>query len=524
MSAPFAGTGILVGLALRRDVAVTATWSILFAAVLWAGTESFRLSYPDAAALAGYAAAMAAAPVQRFFNGPGAGLDTLGGLVVFELGGYLLIVVAVLSILIVVRHSRAEEAGGTAELIGAGRTGRHALNAAAFVAAVVAAAWWGLVCAGVLGGLGLGWGGAWAYGASVALAGLLLAAVALVACQLGEQPATATATSGAVLLAAFLLRGAGDLRGDGWWWASPLGWAQATRPFGEAVPAAVAVAGAFAMLAWVAAAVLNSRRDVGAGWVRPRPGPATASVTLRRLPGLVASQQRGAALGWWVVVAVLGAALGLVSTEFVAAEGLLDLTAFLGPQADPVLAFVSFSARLLAVLAAAAGVATVRTAALEERTGRLDLLLAGPVGRPRWLGWHVAGALSGSAVALGLGAAGLVGGLAVTGVDVDLTDAAVDVGAFLPAVWAVTAIAVAVFGARPRLLGLAWLPVVHAVVAGVFGELLRLPAWAIDLTPFAHVAQRPDGVLDAALGLQLVAGAALLGLGAAVFRVRDLAR
>lgn len=518
-----AGIGVLIRLALRRDLLPLLAWTALFCALLAATTASFRDTYPDAAALAGYAAAMSASPMQHFFNGPGAALDTHGGMIVFEMGGYLVVVVALLSILTVVRHSRAEEANGDAELVRAGCVGRHALGGAAAVVAIASAAWWGVVCAVTLGLLGLGWVGAAAYGLSLTAAGALFATVTAVTCQLGEHPRTATSLAGAVLAVSFVVRGLGDLRGDGLVWLSPLGWAQGTRPFGDErlwplLLSAVVVIGGHLL-----AAALNSRRDLGAGWWPTRPGPATASTSLRRLGGLIGAQQRPAAYGWWVVLGGLGLAFGLVAQEFSAAGDQLDLSSFVPDASDPVTALVDFSALLLAVLAAGTGVVLVGVAAGEETSGRLDATLAGAVRRSRWLGWQLGGALAGSGLALAVGAAGLAGGLALTDVEAATTDTLSAVLAYLPATWVIVALASVLLGVRPRLLALAWLPVAHAVVAGLFGPALRLPQWVIDVSPFSHVPRVPaESVLSLGLTLVTVLTVALLAVGVRAFLARDL--
>lgn len=522
---PLAGTAALTRLALRRDLPTLLAWTALFATLLAATAASFRDTYPDDVALRGYAAAMDAAPIQRFFNGPGAGLDTHGGMLVFEVGGYLVVVVALLSVLTTVRHSRAEEANGDAELVRAGRVGRHSLDASAAIVATCSAGWWGLTCAATLGVLGVGWSGALAYGLSVAAAGTVFAAVAAVASQLGELPRTATGIAATVLALAFVLRGLGDLDRSELVWASPLGWAQAVRPFGNQRAWPLIVCLGAAVAGHLVAAALCSRRDLGAGWWRPRPGPATASSRLRRLGGLVATEALPVARGWWPTLAGLGLVFGLVSREFSASGDRIDLSSLVPDADDAVTGLVDLAGLLLAILASAAGVAVVAAAAGEERTGRADLVLTTAVGRLRWVGWHGAAALIVSGVGVVLSAIGLAAGLTLADVTTTVTaaDTLTAVLAHLPATWLVVALAAMVFGAWPRGLALAWVPVAYAVITGLFGSALRLPGWAMDLSPFHHapgvLAESPFPVASGtATGLAVC----LLALGATGFARRDV--
>ena len=61
------------------------------------------------------------------------------------------------------------------------------------------------------------------------------------------------------------------------------------------------------------------------------------------------------------------------------------------------------------------------------------------------------------------------------------------------------------------------------LVLGQFGELLRLPAWLQDLSPFRHSAAMPVEPFDPAAALTMT-GIALAGAGIAAYllRRRDL--
>src|SRR5690606_16468883 len=63
-------------------------------------------------------------------SGPTELLETIGGEVLFEILGYLAIVVAPMNMFLVGRHTRSEEETGRAELIRSARIGRRAPVAA----------------------------------------------------------------------------------------------------------------------------------------------------------------------------------------------------------------------------------------------------------------------------------------------------------------------------------------------------------------------------------------------------------
>jgi ABC-2 type transport system permease protein len=95
--------------------------------------------------------------------------------------------------------------------------------------------------------------------------------------------------------------------------------------------------------------------------------------------------------------------------------------------------------------------------------------------------------------------------------------------ATLPAVLLCAAVTVALVGAVPRLSALAWGLLALFLLIGEFGVLLRLPGWALGISPFDHLGSLPGGDADAPglVGLVVLA-AVLTGVGGAAFRRRDL--
>src|SRR5699024_2118993 len=95
---------------------------------------------------------------------------------------------------------------------------------------------------------------------------------------------------------------------------------------------------------------------------------------------------------------------------------------------------------------------------------------------------------------------------------------------FLPAILLVAAFAIACYGAAPRATGLARLLVAWVVLVLFLGELLRLPDWVRNVSPFTHTPLLPGADLEAAPLLVLGGIAlALLVVGALGFRRRDIA-
>src|SRR4051812_3522596 len=204
--------------------------------------------------------------------------DSVGGLVAWRLLGISVALVGLMSILIVVRHTRADEESGRAELVGAGVVARRAPLTAALIVAAGANVLFGAIVAAALAALGIGASGSIAIGVAFAGAGAMFAAVAAVAVQLAVFARSATAIAGAALAAAYLIRAIGDA-GPHWLSCrSPLGWVQQLRPFAGERWWVLLLAIALIVALLAAAFAILQRRDLGAGVIAPTPGPAQGAL------------------------------------------------------------------------------------------------------------------------------------------------------------------------------------------------------------------------------------------------------
>ncbi len=136
--AELAGTGILTRLALRRDRIMIASWVYVLAAFAYVSVVSTKKLYPTAASRQAFAAGAGADRVTRAVYGPAADVHTLGGLATWKLGVFGAVAVAVMSMFIVVRHTRGDEDAGRLELVGAGAVGRLAALTSGLLTALLA--------------------------------------------------------------------------------------------------------------------------------------------------------------------------------------------------------------------------------------------------------------------------------------------------------------------------------------------------------------------------------------------------
>ncbi|XRQ11965.1 ABC transporter permease [Actinomadura welshii] len=527
-----AGTGGLIRLALRRDRFILPLWVLVPVLVTVNLVPATEALLPTAADLRQYAATTGTNPTFLALYGPLYSADIAG--IIVQRAGFMPVVLAVISALTVVRHTRTEEEAGRRELLGATVVGRGAGLAAALAVAFAANLAIAVLLAAGMAAQGLPLAGSVAFGLQFAAGGWVFAAVAGVTAQLSEGAGAARGAAVAAVGGAFAVRMAADVGGEGnaltWLgWLSPFGWAQRMRPYGGERWWTLALTVALLAALVAAAAALSARRDVGAGILPPRLGPADASPRLSGPFGLGWRLQRGSLYGWLAGFAALGVVYGGV------AGGMRDLVednpeleeifTSLGGQSGITDAFFASAMSILGLIAAAYAVSATLRMRTEEADRRAEPLLATAATRLRWASSHLVFALLGPAAAMAVAgaAAGLTHGLNVGDPGRELPRVLGAALAQLPAVWLVAAIALALFGLAPRFTGAVWAAVGLFTVVSMFGPALDLDQRFMNLSPFTHIPKVPGQELTAAPLLWLAALAAVLSAaGMAGFRRRDI--
>lgn len=528
---PLTGFGTLLRLIVRRDRIRVPVWVLAIAGTQVAGAAAYPGLYPDAADRQAQGVIMDSNPAMKAMTGPGHGLDdyTFGAMMTNEYLGFMVILAALMSVFMVVRHTRAEEEEGRAELVRANVTGSAAALSAALTAAVVANVVLGLLVAVGMASLGIetiDWPGSLLYGAAYTAVGIVFAAIAAVTTQVTQFARAASGMAGALIGVAYLLRAVGDVMDNGLSWLSPIGWAQATAAYVDNTWWPILLSLLVAMALTGLAFRLAARRDLGAGLRAERRGAAGGSERLGTPLGLAWRLQRASVLWWSAGMFVFGATYGSaldVINEYSGNEVVAELMENMGGASLA----ESYLAMIMGVLAIAVAIFAVTSALRprrEESSGRVEGVLATRVSRTEWYASHLVIALLGSLVILLVTALGL--GLAALGASADGSILGQVIPAMLtytPAVWVTAGVAVLLVGWAPRATLVAWLLVVFAFFMRYLGAILDLPQWVVNLSPFSHVASMPAEDFRATPILLLTAVAVVLVVaGLAGFNRRDI--
>jgi ABC-2 type transport system permease protein len=525
------GTRALVKLAARRDRVMLVAWIYVLTALIAGTAYSFKKLFPTAAGRTEFAISAGHNPALLSLYGPLFG-NSVGSLTAWRYGGFAALGAGLMSIFIVVRHTRADEETGRLELVGSAVVGRNAALAAALLMAVAANLGLAVLVTVALALLGLPVAGSLALALAIAGSGLVFTAVAAVGAQLASTARSARGLAIAVVGVTYLLRAIGDSSGAGgprWLtWGSPIGWAELIRSFGAIRWWVLALDAVTAVVVAAAAAVLAVRRDYDAGMLPQRPGPARGRASLRSPFALAWRLHKGALASWLIGALIFGVIVGSAAkgiAGLLSSSRIRHIMTALGGTSAITNAYLAAIMGFSGLIAAGFAVSVVLRLRSEETSDHADPVLATRTGRVRWGLPHlviaVAGtvmilALTGLAAGLGYalrsGGTGEIGPLVVAGL------------AQAPAALVIAGFAAALFGLAPKAsVAGGWSALGVVVLILFLGAALKLSHWVLDISPFQHLPKLPGGAVTAPPLVWLSVIALALGAaGLAGLRRRDV--
>jgi ABC-2 type transport system permease protein len=520
------GTGTLLRAFLRRDRWQILGWALGAALLYYSQAVSVKGLYTTQAEFDRAAASMQGNTAFIAMAGPARALNTIGGQVTWQASAFGAILVGLMSMFLVGRHTRAEEESGRDELLRASAVSRRAVLTAAALDALLANVVVGAAVAASLVSFPLEAADSVATGVGLTLCGWVFTGTALVAAQLTASVRSMYGLAGVAIATAYALRAVGDVGNPALSWLSPIGWYQGMHAFSGLRwwPIALLL-GLFAAAAGAAYALFG-RRDHGSGLWAARPGPERADPRLVTSLGFAWRLQRASVLGWTCGLALLGLAYGSIGDDVGTLIG--DSTAskdvFVQGGGSLVDGFYAVAIVVLALVGAGFTVSSALRPRSEEDDGRVEALLATGLSRRRWLLAHVTTTAGGTVLVLVGGGLGLGLGFAL------VTGDAGRVGPFVLGTLSYVApslvlagLARLLYGVLPRWASLAWAGLGLGVVMLFFGPLLHLPGWVQAASPYHHVALVPAETFRWVPFVVLLAVAgALSAVGQATFSRRDL--
>lgn len=527
----FTNTKTLAGLVWRRDRVQIPIWVlsiVLFTISIAAAFPALYPSGPERQIIA-----------QTFTNpalismlGPAYGIDNyhLGAIMAHQMMLFTMVVVAIMNIMLTIRHTRRDEERGRIEVIQSLPVGRLANAASTMLVLAVTNVVIGLACSiglGLLGLEGMDWTGSFFYGGALTVTGLVFSASTLLFAQLTETSRGAMAYSFGFLGLSYLLRAVGDISSEVLSLISPLGLVLRAQVYVNNYFWPLGLAFLGVVLLTLLALRLNMLRDLEAGLVAAKPGPRHASRFLESPLGLVLRLERTTIIGWTIGMFILGASYGSVFgdvDEFVQTSELYQQMLPDIAGATVIGQFVAMLLSVMAMMAAVPALLVILKLRAEERANRTEQLLASAVPRTKLMGSFLGVAVVTAFIMQIVSVLGLwAGAYAVVEDPFSLGSALQGALVYVPVIWILIGLAAFLIGFAPKAANLTWLYLGYTFFAIYFGSLLKVPEWIRKLSPWGHIPNVPlESVSPATVFTITVLSIALMGLGLYGYNRRDI--
>lgn len=372
------------------------------------------------------------------------------------------------------------------------------------------------------------WKKSFLFGASVGMAGILGAVIALVMAQIMPASSGATGASLGIVGLLYIVRAGTDVSNADFSMLNPMGWIYLTYPFTENNWLPLLFAVAFCIIAVIIAFALEGGRDMGAGYLPEREGRATAKKSLLSVPGLFIKINKGVMISWLIAFLIMGAVYGSIYGDmqtFLGSNELMSqMFALSGYSIEE--AFTGTIMMVMIGLVSILPIVIVNKLFTEEVRLHLSQLYSTKVTRTQLYWTSVIMAIVAGVVGILLAAGGL-GGTAIIAMG---NSSAMDVGDFvaagynfLPSVLFFIGLAGLALGWAPKLGKVIYVYLGYSFALNYFGGILKLPEWFSKTAVLSWIPRMPVAEFDGATFITMtVISIALVVVGYIGYRKRDM--
>lgn len=456
---------------------------------------------------------------------------TLGAMYAHEMLLFCGLFAMIISVLHVIGHTRKEEDLGLTELVRSFQIGRQANSLATLAETVFI----NVVLALLIGGVMISFGadtismeGSLLFGASVGMAGIIGASIALIMAQIMPTSSAATGSALGIVGLLYIVRAGTDISNIDLSMLNPLGWTYLTYPFTENNWMPLMFALIFTLIAVSIAFLLEGARDMGAGYLPQREGRESAKKSLLSVRGLFIKLNKGIIISWLFAFVIMGAAYGSIygdmQTFLESNEMMKEMFSHSGVSIEE-----SFTGTIIMVMIALVSIlpiAIVNKLFTEESRLHLSQLFATKVTRSQFYWTSIGIAVFASLVGVLL-AAGALGGTAVAAMGdrstMDIFDFLVAGYNFLPSVLFLIGLAALALGWAPKLGKVIYIYLAYSFMLNYFGGMLDLPKWFSKTAIQSWIPLMPMEDFDTSIFITItVVSIALIVVGYLGYSRRDM--
>src|SRR5690625_650841 len=456
---------------------------------------------------------------------------TLGAMYAHEMLLFCGLFAMIIAVLHVISHTRKEEDLGLTELLRSFQIGRQANSLAAIAEVVFINAILALFISGVMLSFSvdtISVEGSFLFGASVGMAGVIGAGIALFMAQIMPTSSGATGSALGIVGLLYIVRAGTDVSNVDLSMINPLGWTYLTYPFTENNWLPLIFALIFSVIVVIIAFVLEGARDMGAGYLPEREGRENAKKSLLSVRGLFIKINKGTIISWLIAFVIMGAAYGSIygdmQTFLESNDTMKQMFSQSGVSIEE-----SFTGTIMMVmigLVSILPIVIVNKLFSEESRLHLSQLYATKVTRSQFYWTSIGLAIFAGLIGVLLAAGGL-GGTAVTAMGdsraMDIFDFLAAGYNFLPSVLFFTGLAALALGFAPKLGKVVYVYLGYSFILNYFGGILDLPEWFSKTAIQSWIPQMPMDDFDAAIFVTItVISIVLMIIGYLGYRRRDM--
>lgn len=456
---------------------------------------------------------------------------TLGAMYAHEMLLFCGLFAMIVSVLHVIGHTRKEEDLGLTELVRSFQVGRQANSLAVIMEVLFINIILSLFIALMMISFDVTTitvAGSFLFGASIGIAGMIGAVIALVMAQIMPTSSSATGSTLGIIGLLYIIRAGTDVSNDTLSMINPLGWTYLTYPFTNNDWLPLVYALIFCMIVVVIAFMLEGARDMGAGYIPEREGRATAKKSLLSVRGLFMKINQGTIISWFIAFVIMGAAYGSIygdMQKFLESNELMKQM-FSSTGISIEASFTSTIMMVMISLVAILPIVIVNKLFAEESRLYLSQIFATKVSRSQLYWTTIILAVLTSIVGILLAAGGL-GGTAIMAMgdnsELSLSDFIIAGYNLLPTVLFVTSLAALALGWVPKLGKFVYLYLIYSFMLNYFEGILDIPKWLSKTAIQSWPAQMPiedfDGIVFITITMVSVV---LMIIGFVGYRRRDM--
>ncbi|SIS77303.1 ABC transporter permease [Salimicrobium salexigens] len=456
---------------------------------------------------------------------------TLGAMYAHEMLLFCGLFSMVIAVLHVVGHTRKEEDLGLTELVRSFQIGRQANSFAAIMQIVFINLLLTLFISVVMISFDaetISVEGAFLFGASVGIAGIIGAAIALVMVQIMPASSSATGSTLGIIGLLYIIRAGTDVSNVDLSMLNPLGWTYLTYPFTENNWIALVFALIFSLIAVVVAFSLERGRDMGAGYLPSREGRESAANSLLSVHGLFIKLNRGTIISWLIAFIVMGAAYGSIYGDMQTFLESNEIMKQMFAQADVSIeeSFTSTIMMVMIALVSILPIAIVNKLFAQENRAYLSQIFATKVTRSR-LYWTSIGLAIITGAAGILIAAGSLGGTALSAMGgrstMEIADFLGSGFNFLPSLLFFIGLASLALGWSPKSGKVVYVYLAYSFLLNYFGGIVDLPEWFSKTAIQSWIPRLPLEDFDASIFITItLMSIALIIIGHFGYNRRDM--